>query len=95
MLDLTYLPCLLAQQTNSFTDSLYKLIYIGGIFALVFVLPFVLSTFLARALRMRGYEFKLGLILASLALALLVLFRGGTPPPRSSIFRWASISKVV
>ena len=73
MLDSMYLPILLAQEQVTFVDQLLKVAYILGIMALIFVLPFILGTLMARGLRMRGYEFKIGLILASLALALLVL----------------------
>lgn len=75
MFDFVYLPVLLAQEQSTFVDQLLKVIYILGILALVFILPFVLGRLLARTLRMRNYEFKLGLILTSLALALLVLVR--------------------
>lgn len=76
MLDTMYLPVLLAQQQSpSFVDSLLKILYIVGILGLVFVVPFVLGTLIARSVRMRGYEFKFGVVLCSLFLALLVLVR--------------------
>ncbi len=75
MLDFMYFPVLLAQEQSTFFDAVLKFVYIFGIFALVFVVPFLLGGVIARAVRMRGYEFKIGLILASLALALLVLYR--------------------
>ncbi len=75
MLDTMYLPLLLAQQQISFLDQARHIAFIFGIFALVFVLPYVLGTLAARALRMRGYEFKIGLIFMTLAISLLVLSR--------------------
>ncbi len=75
MLDTMCFPLLLAQEQQTFVDQVLKVAYIFGIFALVFVLPYVLGTLAARALRMRGYEFKIGLIFMSITLSLLVLSR--------------------
>ncbi len=75
MFDFMYLPVLLAQQQSTFADSAYKFAYILGVMALILVLPFILGTFIARSLRMRGFEFKIGIIIAALTLALFILFR--------------------
>ncbi len=75
MLDSIYLPVLLAQEQSTFADGVYKFAYIIGVMALVIVMPFVLGSVIVRSLRMRSYEFKIGLIIASLTLAFFVLYR--------------------
>ena len=76
MLDSLYTPILLAQQADSTAgDTVFKILYILGAFALVFVLPFMLGSFLAKAVRMRGYEWKIGVILATIAVSCLILVR--------------------
>ncbi|MFW6170911.1 MAG: protein translocase subunit SecD, partial [Planctomycetota bacterium] len=78
MFDFAYLPTLLAQaqEQSTFVDQALRVAYFLGIFALVLVLPFFLGRALARLVRMPDYGFRFGLILTSLALALLVLARG-------------------
>ncbi len=80
MFDLMYLPVLLAQtqvaqQQSTFLEGVYKFSYIFGVLALILVLPFVLGTLIARGLRMRGYEFRIGIVIASITLALFVMYR--------------------
>ena len=75
MLDSLYLPVLMAQEQSTFTDGVFKFLYFIGIVALVIVLPIMLGSMLAKALRMRGYEWKLGLIFVTLAVALLIVVR--------------------
>ncbi len=53
-----------------------KFLIFLGIVVLVFVLPFVVGSFLAGTLRMRDYGFKIGVMLSSLFLALFVLGAG-------------------
>lgn len=76
MFDSAYLLTLLAQEQSTFADQALKVAYILGIFAVVFVLPFLLGRGLARLVRMPDYSFKFGVIFVSLALALMVLIRG-------------------
>jgi SecD/SecF fusion protein len=75
MLDSLYLPVLMAQEQSTFTDGVFKFLYFFGVLALVIVLPIVLGSMLAKALRMRGYEWKLGLIFVTLAVAALIVVR--------------------
>ena len=69
MLDSLYLPVLMAQEQSTFSDGLLKILSFLGIVALVIVLPIILGSMLAKSLRMRGYEWKLGLIFVTLAVA--------------------------
>jgi SecD/SecF fusion protein len=65
------LPGVFAQQQS----ALINLLYLVGIIALVFVLPFVVGQLLANMVRMRDYGWKIGLIIASVVVALLILGR--------------------
>ncbi len=75
MLDSLYSPVLIAQQQSTFSDGVFKFLYLLGVVLLVIVLPIVLGSMLANWLRMRGYAWKLGLIFVTLAIALFVVSR--------------------
>ena len=75
MLDSLYLPVLMAQEQTTFTGGVFKFLYFIAIVALVIVLPIMLGSFVAKWLRMRGYEWKLGLIFVTLAIASLIVIR--------------------
>jgi SecD/SecF fusion protein len=73
--DFTLLPALLAQEQGGWLDSAGRILFILAFLAAVTVLPFVLGSMIARALRMRGYEWRIGLILFSIFLSVTVLGR--------------------
>ena len=66
MIPCTFPSCWLNSREHRLPIRCLKFVYILGVIALVIVVPFLLGTVIARAVRMRGYEFKIGLILASL-----------------------------
>ncbi|MHB9078015.1 MAG: protein translocase subunit SecD [Pirellulaceae bacterium] len=79
MLDSLYLPVVMAQLNtagqSTFSEGLLKFLYMLGVLALVIVLPIFLGSVVAKWLRMRGYEWKLGLIFVTLAIALFIVTR--------------------
>ena len=95
MLDSLYLPVLMAQEQSTFSDGLFKFLYLLASSLLVIVLPIMLGSMLAKWLRMRGYEWKLGLIFVTLAIALLSWSAPTTSRNANSACRWASISRAV
>ncbi|MHB8862983.1 MAG: protein translocase subunit SecD [Pirellulaceae bacterium] len=75
MLDSLSLPVLMAQEQSPFFEGVFKFLYMAGVLLLVIVLPIVLGSVLAKWLRMRGYEWKLGLIFVMVTIALFIVTR--------------------
>ncbi|MCU0962800.1 MAG: protein translocase subunit SecD, partial [Pirellulaceae bacterium] len=75
MLDSLCQSLLWAQTQTTLSDGVFKVLYFIGVVLLVIVLPLVLGSMIARALRMRGYEWRLGLIFFTLAVSSWIVFR--------------------
>lgn len=69
-------------QSDNFSEQFWGTMSAVGIFAAVFVLPFIVSYFLSRALKMSDYSMSIGIILAAIVAAAFVVnperFRYGT-----------------
>lgn len=82
MFDSSILPVLLAQEQNGVWEGLLAILKPLAVFLIVFVLPFVAGSLIAKGMRMRGYEWRIGLIFFAILAAATVLAFSWNPEKR-------------